>query len=154
MRAEYDRRILRKLVRRLRGCRKIGIYVSVRSEADTRALIRWCLESGRTAAVPRITGRTLSFIPISGFPDLFPSVFGLLEPRGGTAVLPGDLDAVIVPLSAFDRSGNRTGYGGGYYDSVLKECRCRIGIAYHVQEVDEIETDSWDVKLDEIVTDL
>ena len=68
---------------------------------------------------------------------------------------------MLVPLLAFDRRGQRLGYGGGYYDrsfAFLNE-QARptepllVGIGYDFQELDEIEPARWDVRLDFIATD-
>lgn len=66
-----------------------------------------------------------------------------------------DIDAVLVPLLAFDRQGQRVGYGGGYYDRFLSQCRpdtLKIGLS-HFEPIEEIEdVDEWDVKLDLCIT--
>lgn len=64
---------------------------------------------------------------------------------------------LIVPLSAFDRLGNRIGYGGGYYDRTLEQLRqnspaVAIGLAFSSQEVDSIPSEGFDQPLDMIVT--
>jgi len=65
------------------------------------------------------------------------------------------IDAVLVPLLAFDRQGQRVGYGGGYYDRFLSQCRpdtLKIGLS-HFEPIEEIEdVDEWDVKLDLCIT--
>lgn len=64
-------------------------------------------------------------------------------------------DLVIVPVLGFDRSGNRLGYGGGYYDRLLSRNNCKntIGLAYSFCEVDEIPVKDHDQKLDKIITE-
>jgi 5-formyltetrahydrofolate cyclo-ligase len=51
--------------------------------------------------------------------------WGIPEPRAalGAEVLPAQLDAVLVPLLACDQRGHRVGYGGGFYDRFLAQCR-------------------------------
>ena len=58
---------------------------------------------------------------------------------------------MFVPLSSFDPDHNRTGYGAGYYDSVLGKCPLKIGLAYREQMVEKIDTDPWDVLLDDVI---
>jgi 5-formyltetrahydrofolate cyclo-ligase len=48
---------------------------------------------------------------------------GIAEPQTGTIISPEKIDMVLVPLLAFDRKGNRVGYGKGYYDHFMKQCR-------------------------------
>jgi len=68
-------------------------------------------------------------------------------------------DVLLVPLLAFDESGNRLGYGGGYYDRTiasLKEVNSdliAIGIAFEGQKIAQVPVDDYDQKLDMIVTD-
>lgn len=64
-------------------------------------------------------------------------------------------DLVIVPLLGFDRSGNRLGYGGGYYDKFLSRNNCKeaIGLGYSLQEVKSLPVEEHDQKLDLIITE-
>ena len=64
-------------------------------------------------------------------------------------------EIMIVPGIAFDRSGNRLGRGGGYYDSYLRTFQGpKIGICYDLQLVDELPTEDHDVKVDTVLTGL
>jgi 5-formyltetrahydrofolate cyclo-ligase len=61
----------------------------------------------------------------------------------------------MSPLVGFDRSGNRLGQGGGFYDrafAAFPSAR-RIGIAWSVQEVDMLPVDSWDEQLHSVITE-
>lgn len=51
------------------------------------------------------------------------STYGIPEPTGGKSIIPGEIDLVIVPLLCFDLKGYRVGYGKGFYDRFLSECR-------------------------------
>jgi 5-formyltetrahydrofolate cyclo-ligase len=67
-------------------------------------------------------------------------------------------DVLLVPMLAFDRRGYRLGYGGGFYDRTLAELRklkrvVAIGVAYAMQEMDEVPTASYDEPLDWILTE-
>ena len=78
------------------------------------------------------------------------------EPAERIAVDPERIDAVITPGLAFDRSGARLGYGGGYYDRYLARLEAhaaRIGIAFAEQVVDAVPDDELDQPVDLIVTD-
>lgn len=152
-RALYDSRIFRKLEERLRDAESIGIYVSFRDEADTHRIISCWLKEEKTIAVPKVSGNTLLFEKIRSLSELVPGPFGLKEPAAGSEICCRDLEAMVVPAAAFDDGCRRVGYGKGYYDSILADCRQRIGIAYHVQKVERIDTDPWDISLDEFLTD-
>ena len=150
-RAEKNARLFEKVVAKLNDVQVIGTYVSMKDEADTKAIIRWCFENGRTVAVPKVTGSTLTFHVIESFDDLKAGAFGVQEPFKDRPVACEDIGFMIVPLSAFDCRNNRTGYGRGYYDSVLKRCPHTAGLAYAEQMSELIITDPWDVPLDEII---
>ena len=81
--------------------------------------------------------------------------YGIDEPVDGIDMFPAEIDMVIVPLLAFDKKGNRVGYGKGYYDRFLKLCRkdcLKIGFSYFdcVEKIDDIN--QYDVKLDYCIT--
>ena len=88
--------------------------------------------------------------------------WGILEPLSSeqprsdvSAVSSKQLDVVLVPLLAFDRHGHRVGYGGGYYDRFLAECRpdcLKIGLSLFepVELIKDIE--ETDVPLDACIT--
>lgn len=78
-----------------------------------------------------------------------------MVPASGAWLVP---DVLIVPLVAFDRSGGRLGYGGGFYDRTLAELRAAgpvtaIGFAYAAQEADALVQEATDAPLDQIVTE-
>jgi 5-formyltetrahydrofolate cyclo-ligase len=81
--------------------------------------------------------------------------FGIREPAEGKVIDPNDVDVVIVPLLAFDRSGHRVGYGKGMYDRFLARCRpdCKkIGVSlFEPTDVIDGVTDT-DIRLDLCIT--
>lgn len=81
--------------------------------------------------------------------------YGIPEPVNGLEVPVSKIDVVFVPLLAYDKKGNRVGYGKGFYDRFLKKCRpdvIKIGLSYFEPEeqIEDISLD--DVKLDFCVT--
>lgn len=88
--------------------------------------------------------------------------YGIAEPcwPQRNLIPPGLLSLVLLPLVAFDASGNRMGMGGGYYDrSFAFKRRWRaatpvmIGLAHECQKAESLHTQSWDLPLDGIITD-
>jgi 5-formyltetrahydrofolate cyclo-ligase len=82
-------------------------------------------------------------------------VWGIAEPRTDKPAVEPDI--VLVPLLAFDRSGWRLGYGGGFYDRTLQGLRARkqvvaVGLAYDGQEVEVIPRLDYDQRLDWVLT--
>ncbi|MBR3364306.1 MAG: 5-formyltetrahydrofolate cyclo-ligase [Solobacterium sp.] len=151
VRDEKNRIITDILVHKIEGAHCVGCYVTLNDEADTEPLIRYCFAHQIRVAVPKVTGSTLTFYEIRSFADLKEGSFHVREPVTDIIVPPEETDVMIVPLSSFDEKNHRTGYGRGYYDSILKRCRYKIGIAFAEQKVEGIETDPWDVDLDEVV---
>ncbi|OYQ36619.1 5-formyltetrahydrofolate cyclo-ligase [Flavobacterium cyanobacteriorum] len=88
---------------------------------------------------------------------LVKNAYGIPEPAGGLEVPPARIDVVFVPLLAFDRNGHRVGYGKGFYDRFLRECRddvIKIGLSLYEAEEKPIEANTTDVRLDYCVTPL
>jgi 5-formyltetrahydrofolate cyclo-ligase len=127
------------------------------SEPDTTPLIAALHARGVRVALPKIVDGDLqlrAFVP--GDPVTMTS-FGAGEPVDGEAIDPSEVDVVVTPAVAFDRSGRRVGYGGGFYDRFLPTTRAdtaRIGIGFDVQLVDEeLPNGHFDLRVDAVVTD-
>ena len=77
------------------------------------------------------------------------------DPETSLKVLPVDIDAVFIPLLAFDKRGFRVGYGGGYYDRFLVQCRSdivKIGLSFFEPEDKIDDLDSFDVAMNYCIT--
>ena len=102
------------------------LYLSVveKREVDTSFLIALLRERGKNIAVPKMGPKGgLTHLLLTENTRLSPNSWGIPEPVEGIAVQPETIDVVFVPLLAFDKKGNRVGYGGGYYDRFLQMCR-------------------------------
>ena len=139
------------------SARVLSCFVSFRNEPDTHRLIVRALGAGKGVCVPLCRkGRTLVNRRIQALSDLSRSTFGLLEPLNEAlpAVDPLELDLVIVPGLAFDTSGNRIGFGAGYYDCFLASTDAvKLAVAYDFQILDTVPTQPHDVPVDLIVTE-
>lgn len=133
-------------------------YASFRDEADTAVIIEESLKRGRRVALPRVSGkRRMEFYFIKSPEDLKPGFMGIKEPGPWCPKAPPPCEEtlVLMPGVAFDRSGTRAGYGGGYYDTYLEgntECM-KAALAYSVQIAPEIPAVPTDIKVDMIVTE-
>lgn len=83
------------------------------------------------------------------------NMFGIVEPDGNEVVEPEDIDMIIIPMLAFDRMGNRVGYGKGFYDRFLHRCKAdclKVGLSYFepVEEISDVH--AGDVRLDLCIT--
>lgn len=137
------------------GC--LAIYVSVRNEVRTHSLIESALGSGKRIAVPvALPNRMLVHREIRNLTELMPSPLGLMEPSGetGSVVPPCAFDVIVVPGLAFDRTGNRIGFGAGYYDRFLSLTPAiKIGLAFDFQLFDRLPADPRDVSMDLVITE-
>lgn len=119
----------------------LALYSAIHNEVLTDVVARCALESGKRVVYPRVAGEHLEFIEITALDDLVPGSFGVSEPAGVNRVPLTTLDLVVVPGVVFDRAGHRLGYGRGFYDRALHECRTdcmMVGFAYTFQVVDAL----------------
>jgi len=83
------------------------------------------------------------------------SHYGIPEPLEGIEVPSAKMDVVFIPLLAFDGKGHRVGYGKGFYDRFLAECKpdvIKIGLSFFEAEADYIPYNPTDIALDYCVT--
>jgi 5-formyltetrahydrofolate cyclo-ligase len=141
------------------AARVLHCYLPMRSEVDTLPLLRQALARDMRVVVPVVqrdsSDLAHSWLLSAELSEIVPGVFGTPQPRTLHAAMPGDWDMMVVPLLAFDRRGYRLGYGGGYYDRLLAAAPpvVRIGVAFAVQEADQLPHEEHDIPLDWIVTE-
>jgi len=158
-----------KNLSRLRHFQKAGriaTYLSANGELDPSPIADISRDSSKQLYLPVLHpfrhGR-LFFCEWEEHAQLQPNRFGILEPgcHGNTGIPLRSLDLILVPLVAFDASGQRVGMGGGFYDRTLGKARINstwkrprlIGIAHELQRVSTITAQPWDVQLDAVVTE-
>jgi 5-formyltetrahydrofolate cyclo-ligase len=107
-------------------------------------------------AVPRMNDRDeLEHFYYEGPDQLMINSWGIQEPKHGELVHIYDIDLVLVPLLAYDMKGNRLGYGKGFYDRFLNECRqdcSAIGLSMFEPEMQLPEISATDFKIDKVIT--
>lgn len=114
-------------------------YLSFGTEVETRGIIRQAWADGKTVALPCCTGpRVLRWYRVTSFEGLEKSRYGMWEPPAepDSEVAPGMSASTlaIVPGLAFDASGMRLGYGGGYYDAFLASyLGVAVGVCFSCQ---------------------
>src|SRR5665213_531262 len=159
--------IIEQLKKYLAGkkCRVLHCYISFRSEVETREFIEGAIREGmrvigpvveQSGEVEQVQNERRAPTEIRGITGLAKGRFGLEEPVEREPASLESLDAVIVPIVAFDRRGTRLGYGKGFYDVFLRELPRsveRIGLAFSAQEVDHIPALPHDEPLDTIITE-
>ncbi len=139
--------------------KRIFIYVSYNNEVDTKEIINYSLKNDKIIYVPKINiaDKTMKAIRIHSLNELYVNKYGILEPDIVDKSYIGlDFDLIVLPGIAFDKVGNRIGYGGGYYDKYLSALEYKIdkvALAYKIQVIDNIEVEEHDIKVDYVITD-
>ncbi|HZF65295.1 MAG TPA: 5-formyltetrahydrofolate cyclo-ligase [Chitinophagaceae bacterium] len=112
---------------------------------------------GLVVAYPRadFTHNNLQAIACGDDDEFEINRYGIAQPIGKDILSPDCLDLVLVPLLSFDLRGYRVGYGKGFYDRFLHQCRAdcvKVGLSYF-DAIDAIDdADRFDVPLDFCIT--
>ncbi len=83
------------------------------------------------------------------------NTYNIPEPIDGIEIQSSQLEVIFVPLLAFDKTGHRIGYGKGFYDRFLAECKpetIKIGLSFFDAEAETFDASEDDIKLDYCVT--
>lgn len=142
----------------------ILLYIAFRGEVATEQIAAAAVARGKRLVLPRVVKepRGLTLHEYAGDPaTLARGAYGILEPRPEWPLVnPAAVDLVVVPGVAFDRTGGRLGYGGGYYDRLLPQVLAAnpgarlIGLAYSFQVVEGLPRDPHDVPVHGLATEL
>ncbi|OQY19727.1 MAG: 5-formyltetrahydrofolate cyclo-ligase [Desulfobacteraceae bacterium 4572_35.1] len=140
----------------------VALYSPIRGEVDTSLLLSAAMVTGKRVVFPRVIANSgngsqcMEFVEIEVEQGLQLGAFGVLEPQGTTVVGVAEIDLVVVPGVAFDRSGHRLGYGKGYYDRAMhvRSQGCVLaGLAYAFQVAQSLPSERHDLVLDWLITD-
>jgi 5-formyltetrahydrofolate cyclo-ligase len=132
----------------------VTLYSAMGSEAPTARLAEYCIEIGKTIAFPAVIGDSpLEFLQVDNLELLETGYQNISEPSADCPAVTPDL--IITPMVAFDRSMGRLGQGKGHYDRTFEKHpdATRIGLAWSVQEAENIPMQPHDVTLEMIVTE-
>ncbi|MBA2127054.1 5-formyltetrahydrofolate cyclo-ligase [Hyphomicrobium methylovorum] len=169
----FERRKAAFLLHGLESSRKIAAYgldflnapsgatvsgfAAINDEIDPRPLMMWLQAEGCKLALPVMQGKGKPLLMRSWSPGdaMATAAWGIAEPMDDKPAV--DPDVVLVPLLAFDARGYRLGYGGGFYDRTLARLRkikpvIAVGLAYDELRVDAVPVESYDERLDWVLT--
>ena len=126
-------------------------------EVDTSYLIRLLQERGKTLVVSRTLMETVRMEHFRYDPSQIQAdnKWHIPEPQGGIPVKSEEIEVVFVPLLAYDTKGNRVGYGKGFYDNFLEECKAdtlKVGLSFFPPEPLIEDVREGDIALDYVVT--
>lgn len=145
------------LVERI-GARSVSCFLSTSTEPDTRAFIRGAMARGIRVLLPitRADG-LLDWSVATPGGDVAVGLFGLPEPVGEVLgpIAVGDVDLLIIPAAAVDRTGMRLGWGRGYFDKTIgsmQRCPPVYAVVFDAELLDEVPRDVHDQPVTGIVT--
>jgi 5-formyltetrahydrofolate cyclo-ligase len=140
------------------GFNNYHLFLSIpeKMEVNTEYLLHILQGRDKSIVLPKVSLGTpeMTHILLQDNTILKPSNYGVPEPVSGLELKPLQIDVVFVPLLAYDTIGNRLGYGGGFYDRFLIQCKPEtifIGLSYFEPE-EKIPSEVTDIPLHFCVT--
>ncbi|MEM6700404.1 MAG: 5-formyltetrahydrofolate cyclo-ligase, partial [Bacteroidota bacterium] len=128
-------------------------YLPMRSEVDVLPLLQKALSTGLTVIAPKtLRKRQLQHLVLKDLNELEEGIFNTHHPKNAN-IYTASYDLILVAGLAFDKTGYRLGYGGGYYDTFLAEhpSAKKIGVCYPFQIVESVPTEEHDLRLDLVI---
>ncbi|MBQ7173671.1 MAG: 5-formyltetrahydrofolate cyclo-ligase [Clostridia bacterium] len=156
---EWDTAILRRILDSpyFKRAKTILLYAPTVGEVNVLPLMRAARDHGKAVAFPKChpETNTIEFFLLAPDAKLEPGAFGIYEPPAGSGLCKIDETSFcLVPGLAYDKKGNRVGYGKGYYDRFLADFPgVSCGVLYEEFLADEIPTEEWDRPVNLLVTD-
>ena len=134
----------------------IFLSISEKKEINTEFLLHILQGKDKSICIPKADFKTLEMqhILLQENTPIKISAHGIPEPVDGIVIPPNQFDVVFVPLLAFDTKGNRVGYGKGFYDRFLAQCKpecLKIGLSFYNAE-NQILNENIDFPLDFCIT--
>ena len=130
----------------------IATYLSFPHEFQTARLIEEAQKDGKTILIPKTYPHGKMDFVLYEPEKLERNSFGLLEPQGKTIVFePSQIDLLHVPGLAFNPSGYRIGYGGGYYDRYLEHFPGNTISTLYPCQIQDFHPDPHDIPVEEVL---
>jgi len=145
----------------------IAFYLANDGEINLSLLIKHAWQLGKKCYLPVLAEPNINklwFIPYTSRTKLKLNRFGIAEPvhkRSMRLRKALSLDLILMPLVAFDTTGQRVGMGGGFYDRTLAFLNKRrvwfrptlLGVAYELQKQTQLHNKSWDIPMQGVATE-
>jgi len=135
----------------------VFLFLSFGSEIETKTIVQDALQQKKKVFLPKVVGKKLELFEVKDLENLERSKYGILEPNdqckgiGNCAI-----DFILMPGLAFDESGGRVGYGGGFYDRYIAslpnyKAIPKVAIAYDFQIIKQVPMNEFDIPVDRII---
>lgn len=159
--AESSRRIQRRVLglTRYREADGVCCYLATPREVQTDEFVRACWRDGKELYAPARarSGDGYGLVALRERTRLVEGPWRIMEPDSEETATATELDLIVIPGVAFDRTGARLGHGGGHYDRVLArtagDVPLKVGLAFSWQIVDRLPRGAHDVPMDLVVTE-
>ncbi len=133
-------------------------YASYNRELPTTDIIRQALRDNKRVALPKVEGENIRFYIITNLNQITPGYQSIPEPDTLEQAIPSSRkpSLMLLPGLAFTKSGDRLGYGGGFYDRYLSTVEqgsiITCGIGYEFQVLGELPVEAYDIPLQYLIT--
>lgn len=148
-----------KMLEEYKVAKNILIFYPYLNEADVLPIAKEALKEEKNVYFPKVKDSfSMDFIKVMNLSDFEEGYKGIKEPIGSDVFDKKSISAqtlMILPGSAFDFCGNRSGYGKGYYDRYLEDC-CdkitKVGVCFLIQIMDKIpDVKETDIPMDYVI---
>ena len=129
----------------------IYLPIKAKAEIDTTLILTLLQGKDKQVILPRTKGSELEHILLTDITKLKINGLGIPEPEKGIKISPEQIDVIFLPLLAWDKRGNRLGYGKGFYDNFLSLCRkntIKVGLSFFDPVEKIIDIHSKDIQMD------
>lgn len=133
------------------------LSIEEQKEIQTEYILHILHAKDKEVVVPKsnFDNNTLTNFLLTDNTKIKKNEYNIPEPIDGIEVPNNKLEVIFIPLLAFDKKGNRVGYGKGFYDNMLAQCKpncIKIGLSFFEAETEITDTFEGDIPLDYCVT--
>lgn len=132
-------------------------YMATMNEVQVRCVLEEALLQGKTVALPKVIQKEMVYFQVDSLDQVQLGAYNIMEPVSERVLEPKSGDLMLVPGVAFDLSGYRIGYGGGYYDRYISRFASvnykTYGVCYSNQRVEAVAYESFDQPVDLVISE-